>query len=44
METPPIEDFISDGLYKETTKSYELDPEIVKTMLAKNLETVRRRR
>ncbi|XP_067930399.1 large ribosomal subunit protein mL40-like [Watersipora subatra] len=35
-ETPPIVGYVQDGKYTETTKSYDLDPEIVKLMLEKN--------
>ena len=35
-ETPAIPGYVQDGEYVETTKSYELDANIVKLMLDKN--------
>lgn len=36
VETPPIPNYLQDGVYRETTRSYEMNPEIVKLMLDKN--------
>jgi len=43
-ETPPIPGFIQDGGYKETTKTFDLDQEIVKKMLDKDKHALQNKR